>query len=69
MKFSEKYPQPRHRDFNIPQEIQLEPDVLYSHRVFPCVTCKNVTAYRQVFSSCPPVPCCSEECKTSEDHD
>ena len=63
MKYADKYPQSKHKEFSPPPELQLEPDITYSFRHFPCMTCRIVTAYRQVLVDCPSIPCCSEECR------
>jgi hypothetical protein len=56
MKFKELYPDAQ------PLEVEVEPGVELSPRIFSCDACGTRTGWRYVMDDCPSVPCCSQDC-------
>lgn len=61
MDYAAKYPRTKPLTFEVQQDIQVEPGVLSTPRVYPCDICKKPTGFRSGYKSM--VPLCSEECR------
>ena len=70
MKFNDKHPELTNPQRVYPErpmgphpEIEVEPGVIQSWRIYPCGVCKAPTGWRSVlYDDIPPACCCSEEC-------